>query len=367
MTAAQIADALAAVGTNRAYRIRYELYNSNETLLGDITTSVEACEIEQNIDREIIGTIRLTLRPNALIDEYLRRRVKPVVRLRVGDEFVEYPQGMYLLKRPARRTNTRGQTHEVDGFDKSIILQQDLLSSPYTADAGDNYITEVSALAVAGGIPATQQALEATASVVPAAKTWPTGTSRLTIINELLSAINYTSVWFDGNGIMRASARRLLSETAAAVTYETNDESMVLPDVADDWDDTRVANRVVIVCNDPARTTFSSSLTNSNPSSPVSTVALGRTITKVIEDNSLASQADADRRAQIELEQATTIYARRSLSVLLDPRRQPFEAIDVRVSYLDEVQENKWWVRNYTSELKTGGTTRFELSRVEPI
>ena len=367
VTAAQIDTALKGVAGPVAYSFRLDVLDANEVRLSDVTTSVTAASIQVDITRDVVGSASFTLAVDGLVDS-LANRLKPWMRLLVAGEIVEFPLGVYLPKKPQRTSNAREVQPAYACYDKGVILQQNLLTTPYTASAGDNYISDVSSIAVTAGIPAAQQALTATSSTLPTAKTWDIGVSRLKVCNDLLDMINYQHVWFDANGIMRTNPIRLLSQTAPAVTYQTDVASMIVPDVQDDWDDSQTANCIVVVCKDPSRAAFSATYTNSNPASRASTVTLGRTITRKIDQNGLNSVTEAQALAQQQCELAAAGLHRVTLQTSLDPRRQPYEAYDIEVTSVGSiVLTGKYWCTGWTMDLKTGGLMKHTLSRVEPI
>src|SRR5690606_31421430 len=89
----------------------------------------------------------------------------------------------------------------------------------------------------------------------------------------------------------------------------------------DDW--TRFANQVVLVVSNPSHEPMSAVATNADPDSPVSTVRLGRTITKRIDVDGAPSLQALQERARRELEAASSMYQRMTLITQVDPRHQP--------------------------------------------
>ncbi|MBK8246399.1 MAG: hypothetical protein IPK85_03230 [Gemmatimonadetes bacterium] len=69
----------------------------------------------------------------------------------------------------------------------------------------------------------------------------------------MLSAINYGSLWFDGEGVARATPYVSPRLRAAEFEYRTDDVSVILPDAAQSLDLYSLPNRwVLIVSNSTA-------------------------------------------------------------------------------------------------------------------
>jgi hypothetical protein len=113
---------------------------------------------------------------------------------------------------------------------------------------------------------------------LPAAMDFDPGTSYLAIINALLAAINYDSLFFDENGQAICRQYQSPSLRPSTFTYIDDEKSVQLPNASQLLDLFAVPNSWTMIVSNADQPTLSSSYTNTNPGSPTSTVARGRTI-----------------------------------------------------------------------------------------
>lgn len=219
--------------------------------------------------------------------------------------WAEFPLGRFLMSAPRRDADKFGIYREVDLYDESYNLKNSKITSRYTVAAGVNYITAVTAALQAAGLDTTGYSLSATDLILPAARDWEPGSgtegvSFLQIINELLFDINYKSFRFNGAGIGIAAQYVLPKDRASEYTYETDDLSIIFPEVSAGVELQKVVNEVVAVIEDPAQPIDSATSTNTKPSSPTNTSksGVGQTNRKQLDSfaaNSTVLQGQADR------------------------------------------------------------------------
>lgn len=149
-------------------------------------------------------------------------------------------------------------------------------------------------------------------ATIPVTKEWEAGTSKLAIIGELLSAINYESISFDEDGFAVVKPYISPQDRGAEFTYADDELSVMYPEVMQEFDLFSIPNRWIMTLSDPDRDTITVDFTNSDPASPTSTVRRGRTIT------SFEQAQDADSEA--------TMIAR--VARLAFESSQVFEAIE---------------------------------------
>src|SRR5690606_30012693 len=125
---------------------------------------------------------------------------------------------------------------------------------------------------------------------------WEAGTSKLRIVNDLLAAIDYNSLWVDGQGNFRATpyvrpAARSITysilndESGAALVRELADgqESIYLDEWSRDRDVYGVPNKVVAVATGTGdEEPLVGVATNEDPASPFSEPSRGRWIVHVL-------------------------------------------------------------------------------------
>lgn len=133
-----ILDALRGRYGARRLLFRYELLSNANVKLADLT-NVVSCKIEQNWLADIKRKATFKLRDTGEIN-YLQDRIKPYVRLLLPpygtNDWVEWPQGVFLLSSPARHIDQAGLVvREVEGYDGLQVYADDLVSTRYTVTA----------------------------------------------------------------------------------------------------------------------------------------------------------------------------------------------------------------------------------------
>jgi hypothetical protein len=142
--------------------------------------------------------------------------------------------------------------------------------------------------------------------------TWDVGTSVLQIINDLLEAAGYASLWTDGMGQFQATP--YVSPANRPPVYEAlspfvkGDTSLMAPDWTKDQDIYSIPNRYVAISQGGGDAEALVAVeTNTDPSSPFSYPSRGRWITRVVTGVEATSQADLQARAKMGLAQASSV------------------------------------------------------------
>jgi len=300
-TAAQVDSALHSP-TRKMY-FRYDLLDSTNTFRKTLTTVTDG-SIAYDTTQQIKRTAQFTLQDDGTIN-YLSDRIKPWARMWVpGDvqwstqyEFlqptmvvdtpyqnglttggwVEFPLGVFLLSTPPRQTDSAlVVTRQIVGYDLNQILVDWKTTDRMTIPAGTNYVVEVKALLEGAGI--TDHNLTATTYTLPTDLDYAGGTAYLKIINDLLTAINYRTLWFDADGVAVALPWANPSTQPASYTYVDDSQSVIYPQVNQLLDLFAVPNVWVVVVAQTDTAEIISNYTNSNPNSPTSTANRGREI-----------------------------------------------------------------------------------------
>lgn len=294
-----------ATGVQR-WAFRYELLTSANVYKQDLT-GVLSCSIDQNWLASIKRTARLSISDTGEIN-YLQDRIKPYIRLYLppygDDDWVEWPQGVFLLTTPKRTSDEAGVvTRDVEAYDQLQVLVDDRVDDRYTVDTGTVYTAAVATLLSGFSVNITTSS-----STLPSAKEWDPGTSKLSIINDLLGALNYESLSFDEDGVALVRPYSTPAERASEYTYADDQNSVMLPRVSQELDLFGVANKWVIVVNDPDRAVLTSTYTNSDPGSPTSTVNRQRTIVDFRTDQDAADQTTLDAKVARLAFEASQVY-----------------------------------------------------------
>jgi hypothetical protein len=359
-TAAAVLAGLRGATGSRRWTFRYDLLTSANAYIQALG-SVSGCTVEQDWLADIKRSAKFTLRDTGEIN-FLQDRIQPWVRLHLppygDDDWVEWPQGVFLLSTPTRSVDASGVvTREVDAYDQLQVFLDDKVEDRYTVDAGTAYTTAVSTL-----IGSISTNVTVSASTLPVAKEWDPGTPKLTIVNELLSAVNYESLSFDESGV--AIVRPYVSPASRAeeYTYADDKESVMLPEAGQTMDLFGVANKWVLVVSNPDQAAIVSTYTNNDPSSPTSTVARQRTITDFRTEQDAADQAALDAKVARLAFEASQVYEAVEMGTGLMPIHSGNDVVHVRYSPL--AVDAKYTEQSWSMELAAGATMAHRVRRV---
>lgn len=353
-----------------SYAFRFERRTIANQFLEDVTPAFLGGSIEANNDRDVFRTATFTVDANAVDDRGNAVTIDPLADhiavfmdlLVDGSYTLGLPMGLFALNVPRKRFEPGGETWEIAASDNGIHLMEATTTVSYTVAASANYITGANAVKAILDALGLAHALPTTALTLPVARTWPAGTPWLRVVNDLLHAANMYSLWFDASGIARTRTTDDLSTTTPNVTY-TGEDFVLIP-IAEEAETTRLANQVVAVVNDPSQAPLTSTRTNADPDSPISTVSLGRTITRVLSAEA-ADQTTLDAIADNYLRNEAGLYRRATLLTSIDPRRDAHEVYEVTVDGVYTAE--RWWARNWRVQLDIGAQHMHTLGKVERV
>ncbi|WP_149264301.1 hypothetical protein [Actinomadura sp. K4S16] len=275
--------------------------------------------------------------------------------------YVEWPQGVFLLSTPSRSVDASDVvTRAVDGYDQLQIFIDDVVPDRYTAAAGAAYTTVVSSL-----LGSVAKQVTPSSAVLPVAKEWEPGTTKLAIINELLSAINYDSLSFDEDGVALVRPYVSPQDRPAEYTYADDAVSVMNPEVEQELDLFSVPNRWVLVVSDPDRAALSAVYTNSDPASPTSTVRRQRVITDFRQEEDAADQATLAARAARLAFEASQVFETISFTTALMPVHSGNDVY--KILYGPLAVNAKYAEHTWEMELKAGTQMRHQARRVVSI
>ncbi|WP_328339559.1 hypothetical protein [Micromonospora sp. NBC_00421] len=362
-TADEVRAALVGRTGARRFTFRYALLSATNQYLYDLD-DVTSCTVQQDWLADIKRTATLQIRDTGSIN-YLSDRIQPWVRLHLPpygpDDWVQWPQGVFILSTPTRTHNKAGQVlRDVDAYDLAQVLADDAVTSRYTVAANANYISVASVLLGVGSkvvIPSSPTA--------PVGKEWEPGTSKLQIINDLLAAVNYNSVSYDESGTAVVRPYTAPDQRPDEWTYADDQDSVILPEVDQTYDLVGVPNRWTMVVSDPDRVALTSTYTNSNPASPTSTVRRGRVIVDFESGVDAADQATLDALVARKAFEASQVYEQIEFSTGLMPIHSGNDVYRIgfgRLALGASYAETSWQM-----PLKAGAQMRHTARRVVPV
>ncbi|MGG4499025.1 hypothetical protein [Brevibacillus reuszeri] len=344
----------------RTFHFRYELLDSQNQVKATLL-NIQAANIKYNALAQIKRTASFSLLDDGSIN-FLSDRIKPYALLRMPDGgWTEWPLGVFIPTTPPRKADPTGTIfRDVEAYDLLQVLVDDKVEDRYTVVAGKNYIAEIKVLLDSAGI--TAQNLTATTKTLPATRDWDPGTTKLQIINDLLGAINYRSLWFDENGIAIAQPYVAAAERASEYTYRDDDDSVIFPEAQQTLDLFSVPNKWVLVVSEADRPPLVSIYTNNNLGSPTSTISRGRTIVDYRRSQEAADQATLDARAQRIASEASQVYESVDFETAIMPMHSDMDCLTLEFSALgiaDKYLESSW-----EFELSVGARMKHHIRKV---
>lgn len=315
-----------ALSGARVTTYRFDVLDNDENLLGTARSVQPGGSVSWDVTAAIKGGGSITVTDLGQNIDWLNVRIRPMAvlsRAGGGDDPAGTTAacGVFIPSAPVENWSATGREWKVELLDKCSVLDQDIPTdadgSPvaYTAPVGTNVVAAVIALIQSAG--------EATPAIGPgpgelsSALVWDMGTTKLKIINDLLAAASYLSLWCDGQGQYQVtsyvppSQRPVVYDLMAPFTKGPT--SLMAPTFTRDRDIYSIPNRYVVVGQRDGEDTSPvlgdgmAVATNEDPASPYSFAARGRWITTVETGVESASQDDLTVYAQRQLANAMAV------------------------------------------------------------
>lgn len=319
----------------RVVDFRFDILDSKESTVGLLEGVGPSGELKWDYNAAIKGGGTIGVVDTRSNTDWLNVRIRPVMITRgPGASVTEASLGVFLPSAPTETWTATGRSWSVELMDKNCILDQDIVTDGYgqptafSVVKGANIIEAVRGLIIGAG--------ETAPAILPGGKTarldmtWDMGTTRLKIINDLLDAANYFSLWCDSAGQYQAT--QYLDPEDRPVVYalrtpfSKGDFSLMSPDWTRDRDIYSIPNRYVAISQgDGEDKALTSVAANMNPDSPYSYPSRGRWITQVLTGADASTQSDLDAIAKRGLTNFTAVA----------------NMIKVSHAYLPEVQVNR--------------------------
>lgn len=279
----------------------------------------------------------------------LRDCVAPWLRLAYDDgrPTVTMQLGLYVVSLP-EETHGPGQSEaRYEGRDLTWLLANSVLTRTHNVKAGTRLDAALGRLTRDAGLRRFRY--RTGTRTIGRDRSFPPGTTRLEAINDLATGTGHYAVAADRDGTLYTTAYRALADVEPWATF-TADDPVGLVEVTPDSAD-RVANVVVVKKEHPTEAPIVAIRRNDDPTSPTSTVTLGREILyggAPVIDGELETQADVEALADELLRLAGSYYRTVTLRVLpTEPpgTREVVELRDFRAGSSD--LSGRYWVRSW--------------------
>lgn len=219
-----------------------------------------------------------------------------------------WPIGVFLPSAPTVAYTAVGRGWDVELVSKLALLDADVTESAYTAATGTPVTTLLGSLIQS--VTGERASITPSPASLSAALTWEPGTPWLTVINDLLSAINYFSLTTTGAGVFTASPYVPPARRGTAWEFSEGEAAIHSPQWTRDQDIAGVPNKVVLVAQGESDTPALVGVAlNEDPTSPFSYPSRGRWVSLVETDVDAANQASITALAQRRLIDASSPQA----------------------------------------------------------
>lgn len=218
----------------------------------------------------------------------------------------KWPLGVFIPASPTLYYEDDRTSASVSFLDKTAVLDQNKIEETYGVDAGSVVTDVVTALIMSTG--ETAVAITTSTKTVRIPQVWPPNTSILKIINDLLSSIDYASLWSDGWGQYRAQPNINLAYAEPTLSLEYGVTALFARKYRRQQDVAGIPNKVILVSQASGETpALVATATNTDPNSPYSYPARGnRWITRTYDNVHAADQSTLNSLAQQYLWTAST-------------------------------------------------------------
>lgn len=269
--------------------------------------------ISGRIDMQADAEVPTSIQCEIVMDDVLSTvdwpsaRIQAAMEIQLEDKsWSEWPLGVFLPSSPSYHLSSAGKTLSIEGYDLTIVLKEDRILSPIIIERGEKYADAILAQIHQAGIYSVL--LDDLDAIMPADVAFDMGTSRLEIVNSLLTAVNYQKVFANGEGALICRREYLPYERRVDHIYMDDYLSVLAPELSTDMDSFDIPNIIVAVVSRAEDEPLIAQWINDDPASKLSVANRGRRVVRI---DQLADSLD---------EAALTAYVRmegyRTLSIM---------------------------------------------------
>ena len=255
---------------------------------------------------------------------------------------VDYPMGVYVPTTLMGRHDAAGDIVEIEAYSLLYLAKRTKLEETLVFRGGENYIGCIQTLLRLAGI--TWYEADSTEYTLSCDREWEVGTEVLTIINELLSEINFRSAWVDLCGKVRLTKYSAPDHTNIKHIYNADEYSVISEEYTLSNDSFGKANVFRCVCSNPDLSgPFVATSENSDPKSAFSTVNVGARILHIENVDNIPSQAALQEKANELLVKSKLTTEEIEFETALIPEHEAFDVVALDNGGLTGIFEETEW------------------------
>jgi len=202
-----------------------ELLSTSNAFVEDISDDLVGGTVSRANYADVHGTCNLQITRELV---WGKDRVRPYMVLSNSDESItaRFNMGVYLCTSPDTPRAYDPITYDVAGYDLMYLLSSTGPGDTWVAASGTTYLSSVQAVLSAAGTQVPLY-LDGTlgSTTIPSTMVWALidpAPTWLSIINDLLAAINYRALWADQDGNYRSGPYLAPSSRAVEWTFDTS-------------------------------------------------------------------------------------------------------------------------------------------------
>lgn len=282
---------------HREERYQVELLNNLDESQGFLD-GVEGGSLKWNANADLPGSGKVDLLSLSQPINFSKDRIRIWWEVTGVDP---WPMGVYVLSAPATQYKGDGTYHRLILTDKLSVVREDVLLETLQIPAGTNIVQ-----AAVDQVRATGEnriAFTDSDATLTNALTFPPGTRRQAVVNTLLDACGYWSLWTDRWGQFRIEPYIAPADRSVVWPFEEGETSIHSPEWEHELALWEATNTVVLTSQpDDNDQFFKAYAVDDNPDSPTSTVSMGRVLNAIVEENvEASSQLDLQTQANRKL------------------------------------------------------------------
>jgi len=317
---------VSALTINRTSSVRVELLTAVEAQAGTLA-GVRGGSVLYTAAKSVHGSAALTVTDEGQAVDWLTARIRPVLTV---EGYGDTSLGVFLVSEAPEVWGGTGRTWSVKLLDKCTILDQDKVLATYALDAGSVVTDEVVTLIESTG--ETNYAITPSAATLVNPLAWPAGTTKLRIVNDLLSTINYFSLFADGEGQYRGEPYVKPASRPTVWDFLDGSDCIYVPILTKDIDLFAIPNTFIAVGQgDGVTPALVSTAVNADPGSPYSTVSRGTP------ENPRTIAAEPELGVEVADQATLDAYALRRLIELTTPTA----SIDIQHAFVPALAFNR--------------------------
>lgn len=347
--------------SGRTLTFGYEWLDGRNAHLGTLPNVVPGGSVSNSalasVKRTLAVTVLGALDPGF---DYTSHRIRPWVGLLMPDGgYARFTQGVFLIDAPTTKYNAGVVTLDCVGHDQGQVLTDDTVTARYLITAGTPYTDAIAALMTA--LPAVS--ITPSDLVLPVDRLWDAGTTKLAVVNDLCDALNYGSLWFDGDGVGQVQPYTSPDSAPAGYAYtDVGDRSLFVPDVSSTVDMSGVPNYIVFTVSQPGRPVLTSVYSNTDVNSPVSIPNRGRRIVRSDATIDVATKVELDALVRRAAVNAANVYRSVTWSSPVMPIHENRDVLEIThqgLGLAGRFTETDWKL-----DLKAGGLMTHTVRQV---